>query len=404
MLNFFYWYGAIWSVVGGMYLLGWSDYNVAFSWDIALYFGFTIPASFILGYLTRKNFVYTRVNKDIKRRPTITLAIVAGFIAEFIICHDIPLISIGVTATSIYKDFQGIPLLHVLLISVSLYYIGYLFYLFLSTKRKTIWLEIFLIGLMYVLLFSRNCIVFASFEFIILFLADRRHYDKKRISIRSVFLLLILVAVGLYFFGILGNIRTGLSWNDTWYMNAVGLYNDSYPSFLSDQYKWAYTYITSPLANLNLNAMMDNEQLSAFNYFLTFVPDTIAKRAPGAISIDNSVQLWYLPLNACTGFINARYFGGPLGLFLSYFIESGFLYLLCKIKKSGPRKNMLYVACCVMTFGNFFFNSFQFTGLFYLLLIAFFVPSAFRMRNTHGKKDITLTGFDNGEGEGLKNA
>ena len=376
MVNFFYVYSLTWSVIVFLYILGWSDFNVALSPILVSYFAITIPLSLLLGYVCRDFLSYNRRESYPNRKPTFTIAICIGFILEFVYCRQIPLFSIS-GGSSVYGEFEGIPILHVALIGFSLFYVGYLFHLYLSfQEKKRVLFEIVAIFIMFLLVFSRNCIFFGVVFCALLKIADYKSVSKKKWTLKNWALLVFGILIGLYCFGVLGNIRSGYSWNDTWNIRAVGFYNNSYPPFLSEQYMWTYTYLTSPLANLNLNILLDITDPNLFNYLTSFFPETIAKRLSSAAEIDSSLRLWYDPLNACTGLVNPFHYGGTIGLYLSYVIENSIFLIFCFFKKNDSGRTLVACASCVLTIANFFFNPFLFTGLAFLLLLTAIVPSS----------------------------
>lgn len=382
MLNPFYIYSAIWSIVLLLYSLGWSDFNVPLDPYLTLFFALTIPVSLILGRLFRMKFVYKRMKLYPHRQSGITIALLGGYIVDFAYGQEIPLIAIS-TGTSKYAEFEGIPFFHAFLISFSLFYTGYLIYLYLSfPEKRGLLIEIASMFLMFLLLFSRNCLVFGLMFYVFLKLADLNSASK--LKTKQIVMLALVVLVALYLFGVLGNVRSGYSWNDTLFIRTIGRYNDSYPFFLSEQFMWAYTYITSPLANLNLNIMTDNVHADFLNYLMCYVPEAISKRL--AISQSMDLNYWFEPLNACTGFIDLYYYGGLPGLFLSYGVESLIFFILCSIKNKANTRALICCVCCVMTAANFFFNPFVFTGLSFMLLYAFFLPSQNVLLDTAGKE------------------
>ena len=119
--------------------------------------------------------------------------------------------------------------------------------------------------------------------------------------------------------GIFGNIRSGFGWNDTTYITAIGRYTDAYPTYLNDNIKWTYTYLTSSLANLNYNVSTFAGGGYSLQTLIDFVPETFSKHAL-AQQLDIRYQVTYL--NASTGYIGAYYLGGGIsGLYISYGIQ-----------------------------------------------------------------------------------
>ena len=114
MLNFYYLYGIIWTVVIILYFFGWSDFNKSLDPNLLVFFFVTIYFSFIMGYLRRKKFIYFPCKIEYHKR-TVTKCLLISFIFDFIYSKQIPFISI-ISGKITYIDFNCIQIIHVFMI------------------------------------------------------------------------------------------------------------------------------------------------------------------------------------------------------------------------------------------------------------------------------------------------
>lgn len=363
MLNCYYWFAGIWLIVLSIYSLAWSNFNVALDPQLLGYLLIGSTIAILVGIITSKRNRYVPLDKTLARKPYISIGLFTGFCIEMLHNRSVPLLNIGVFQSSSYGDFQGLPGLHVVLISLGIFYSGYLFYLYLESSRRELLFEISVIQLSFLLVFSRSSIVFSLMFCAIIFLS--KHFsDGKRfldIKITTFLVLVLLVVLVPYIFGILGNARSGVPIFDESYISDVAAESSSYPRFISKQYLWAYSYLTSPLANLNLNIMHGNTNTDLIKFLLSMVPETISKSLTGELSVN--ALLWYEPLNACTGFIEPYYFGGIAGLWISMLVSFVYLLVLQSIHVESPFHTLVCAACCLVIICQFFLNSFSFMGL-----------------------------------------
>ena len=206
MLNFYYMYGLIWSFVIILYLFSWSDFNKRLDTGLLLFFIFTILFSFFMGYIRKNKFKYIPC-KIKTHKHTITVLITLGFMLDFLYSRQIPFISI-ISGQSKYMDFTGIPVLHVFLVAVGQINCFYLFYKYLSfSNKKTkikLLLDMVIIILMYLLLFSRQVLMIIVIGCLIILYSDLRYYNKISINKKRFLIIIFILILFLYLFGVLG--------------------------------------------------------------------------------------------------------------------------------------------------------------------------------------------------------
>ena len=365
MINFYYVYAIVWGLVLLVYSFGWSDFNVPLNAGLLAFLIVTIIISIFLGTITRERFVYRKlVVEDHKRSSTIWVALF--FVLDFLYARQIPLVSIVLTHTANYSDFTGIPTLHVIIVAVGAVYAVYLFQLFLSNKtietKKQYITEFIIIICLFLLMFYRGMLIMIGFCCLISFLVSRSRF---LLNTRNIIIAILVVIIALYLFGILGNIRSGFKWNDVSSISSMGRYNDSYPSFISKQYMWGYSYTTSPLANLNNYIISNSRKFDFNNYIFSFLPDFLTKRALNRTTT-LSRSLYYLSaeyFNASTGYIESYYYGGIVGMYLYYFILVLYAEIICRLLKSSDYQILVIIIFDLLLGFNFFNNTLTYSAL-----------------------------------------
>lgn len=373
MLNPFYWYSAVWTLVFVLYMFDLSGYCIKLGYQTIEFFLFSIIVSLIIGKLTSKQFKYREFKGEARTCKNLTILIIVLGVLNFIYGRDIPLISITL-GSSAYTDFQGIPLVYTIYENLLLLNSSITSYLFVETKNR-IYLRYFAyMVLLMLLMFHKGIIVFCMFLLLNVLTAKVRTTHKK-FSLKTKILILLIIALGCYLNGGLTNIRTGASWNDRTLPMSVCRINDRWPKWLPTQFAWAYTYIVSPLANLNLNIVTNHNNNSITGLIGSILPDAFVKRfMPSTAIPSNEIKMVTTIMNACTGFVESVYFYGIIGLwffFISYFL---IVYLVCKTRCRYQQKySSVYInVLCMMSFVLFFYNPLRTSAislLIYLILI-----------------------------------
>lgn len=321
-MNFCILYAAIWIIELILYSFAWSDLNKPLTAGILILILTTVFISLILGYKFRNTFQFRYIsNNKMKYRRSIITIIVCTYILEFIYCRQIPLFSI-LRGTSEYSTYTGIHAVHVLIVTYACYYSFYSYYLFEASGNRKFLFNTLIIAFLHLLIFSRVSLMILFFEIVIVKIAKHGGLVKI-LNPKKLCLLLIVLMIVLYGFGVLGNLRCGCRWDDSTIISSLGQYNDKYPSFLPSQFKWAYTYITSPLANLNNGIIVNGTKPDISLYFASYVPDFLNKRLfPDYLTlIPDTRVVW--DLNAVSGYYNFYYFGGLVGALFMYLVLVG---------------------------------------------------------------------------------
>lgn len=393
MLNCFYWYTIIWGSVLVLYMFDLSSFNIQLDSGLIFFIISTSLISLVLGYLFRKIFVFNfednfdEKNKKIKKQLRNSLIVLTVlYIFEFLYSREIPIISILITKNSKYGEYYGIPLLHVFIVAITSYYSQKFFYQYICTqkfKKYAIFSYIYTLGL-FLLCYYRSMIIINLFMSGLMYI----NYQKtkiKKFGLKKVIIFTTLISIVLYLYGGIGNLRDGYSWNDNSYIENIGLYK-RFPKFIPKQYMWTYSYLTTPLANLNYNIKNNNVRNELSGFAGELIPETLTKRILQDKRDNIKVLLIRHYFNAVTGYCTSYITYGYFGMYLLYFwltvLTMFSLYLVNKIN-SPRKKTMLYTILIVVYTFMFFYNTLNYVGISLIFWVN--ICSLFGIKN---KKEI----------------
>jgi hypothetical protein len=326
----------------------------------------TILMSFILGQKIKKVFVYEECIK-LKESyvPIIVLGI--GYAIEFA-NETIPLIAI-IKGNINYGDFTGMPILHVVITAGSIFYaIQYFYYALCNSNKRRFYLANYTIIILYILLtFTRSTILFIfSISALMLIAKLKKEHNFSRKQKVGMGFGVVLV---LYAFGGFGNLRQGFGWNDSSYISGAGRFR-FWPSFIPEQFKWAYLYLVTPLANLNYNVKIGNNGFKLNGLLSELLPRTITKRI---IHMDMaSAELVVNHFNVSTGWCGVYIQSGFIGMIILYIYA--LIMGLIGVKLSQSSRNVhlrvpfLSLYCAVIMY-MFFVNTFVSVGFSFVLWV-----------------------------------
>ena len=311
----------------------------------------------------------------------VTYAILIGFVIEFMYHRNIPLLAILTNTNLSYHEF-GIPTFHVILVTFNSFFSIVLFHSLLSkkTNRKNLIILFVLTLIPSILIMNRGMLMMIIMSCIFVYLIK---YENK-INIKKISLLSILLVVGLYFFGVAGNVRVNNTYqtntspfDNSLFLNIGGATEDFRNSIVPKEFFWAYIYISSPLANLQqtIDHYEHEEDLtlsdSAIFGITQLFPDFISKRVVSLYDIEiPNVHQITPELNVSTAFAQSYVILGWVGV--SLFIVLIFIFALFYIillKKINSEYFVVGLAILNTIFiFNAFTNMFSFTGLSFQLI------------------------------------
>ena len=375
MLSFYYWYSIIASIILGLYLLPFSELNTRINPFLLLCILLSIIISYILGRKYKENFAYYDIKYEKNKYeywPLIGIVVLS--IVEFIYAGDIPLISVTIFHNSAYKAFQTIPILHVFISMIALYYSTIYIYKACSYKenRKQNIAAFGIINFIMILFNMRSFLMFSLFIALNILYGKLRSINKVNRS--TIFVLLASVVALLYGFGLYGNGRQGYKMNDSQYIERIGLYTN-WPLLVPKEYMWTYSYVTSPLANINYNIENNNSEYNISGYIYQFLPESISKRLPNYDS-RNKCELQKEYFNVSTGYCESYANMGFVGIIIFWLVIMFFPILLFRYNENiDIRKEYVsYISiysCCVVFM--FFTNMFSYGGTAPALWLSLFI-------------------------------
>ena len=271
-------YSLLWLFILILYSLGWSDINKPLSSDTIIIVLFVSLLSFIISFFVKNpNFSFSKVNSC--SCVVITIGIFFLYILNFAYAGYVPLIGI-LSGSAEYVEFPGIPFVYAFLFTFAFFYFFVVSYYYFSTRKLKYALCSLIILACFLLTYSRSSLVFALCgDLLMIILINFKKIKQssfKKKTLRFTLIIIFLFAIG-FLFGCLGNSRHGSNWNDYSYIEKLG--NFSYfPSFLPKQFMWLYLYLTTPLANFNLNVLNSNFSFNSSGLFCCFIPEFLSKR------------------------------------------------------------------------------------------------------------------------------
>ena len=325
IINPFYLYALGFIFTLCVFSLRWSYiFNVKLGSGLLTFIFVTSFISIILGKLPiviKKNiFKPIRVSRYNKRAFVL---IWIGFILEFLYCRSIPLIDVVVFNTGGYRDFTGIPILHVVLSNINYFWGLYIFIQYLSNKEhKYLKKYILLSYLPYLFLINRGAITQLLLSSIFIYLLYLGHITARKI--------LVFVLGGLAFFilfGAIGNARQANTQEDhTAILKMGGATEEFVDSKNPKLLFWGYLYIASPIANLQTAINYKKSTVPSLEEFINLnidccMPDFISNRIKNYILDDDQTLL------NSNYYLITEIFNAPSVFFLPY-LRCGWLGII----------------------------------------------------------------------------
>ncbi|WP_160674330.1 O-antigen polymerase [Clostridium sp. C8-1-8] len=355
-----------------VYLLGWSNLYPSLTIWTVLFFVLSFAISAFLGIRSHKKgelrYETIEYNKKIKY---ISVLIFLGYIAEFIYAGGAPLLNSKIN----YLEFSGIPTFHIFLFSFTIFYGVYLFHLFLSTKNKIVLVLYLLNYVPALLIVSRGLIIniFLGSLFVFLSMIGIRRLLNKKIIIS----LAVIGIAFLYLFGFFGNYRVSLS-DHTYdkfsskYILDIGGASESFRNnkIIPKPFFWSYIYISSPLANLQLNIDDNNTEINSTNIknFVTreVLPDIVARRLvkEEPFQISDHVKLIKKELIVGTLYMGGFYYLGWIGVILQFIYLMAVIFIYMKLVGKNNKLRIVAISMmCNMVVLSTFSNMIVFAGM-----------------------------------------
>ncbi len=381
MINPFFIFILAFLSVGIMYTFNFSLIYPTLSFSVVFFFVVAFLLMGLIGYWVSKKQMITF--KKVKSNPQmilfISVAVVFIVLVEGVYSHGLPLTNMLLGRDSGYADF-GIPTVHVIVMTFNAFLATYVFHLLLSNFSK-FYLGIFFLNLIpNLLVVNRGMLAMLFMNFIWIFLI----YLGKNIKLRHILALIPIGFLGLYAFGVMGNMRLNASYQtgrtafDTTTFMEIGKATPEFrQSAIPKEFFWSYIYLTSPVANLQKN--IDHQQQEKYTgtrevngfVFNELIPEFIGKRITGPNHYEGRDPLQVTPeLTAVSAFTGSYKWLGWVGmlLYLLYMTFFALLYIVV-LKLLSPHFFVSGIAILNSIFlFSFFANMLAFTGLVFQLV------------------------------------
>ncbi|HEA20195.1 MAG TPA: oligosaccharide repeat unit polymerase [Pricia antarctica] len=365
-----------------VYALDWSGIYPPISFEIKIFFSITFLGFILFGFAVD---CLKLINKTFSKTKTILISRCFYFLLifyglEFLAENDIPLISKILGRQGVrYTEF-GIPVLHGVLISFNSFLIAHSFATYMATKNKKILIYYLLLYVPPLLFISRSIMVIGLLTSFFIFL----HFIEK-IKFWTWVKLTGIILFCLYFFGVVGNLRSGGA-----YIYQESLASDDFmESSIPKEYYWTYLYAAAPLANFQNT--VDKKKVYDYSFkgfiFHENLPQIISKKFGPLFGIEERDLVRIVPwLTVGTAYAKSYSYlewFGPYLLFIFNIIFYLFIILVGVPKTSNYHITTISILSVIILM-NIFGNILVVTGIIfqlaYCILFAFLEGKKFVLR------------------------
>lgn len=365
-----------------VYTLDWSNIYPKLTFEMKMFFGVTFFFFIILGVLIHKLKLIQKTFSQTK------ISLLTGcfyilillYSIEFLYEKDIPLFAKLLGRSGVgYMEF-GIPLLHGILISFNSFLIAHSFATYMSTKNKKILQYNLLLYVPAILFISRSILMLGLLTSFFIYM----HF-VGRVSWRNKIKLGVLAIIVLYFFGVIGNLRSGGEYIYTQSQATEEFMESSIPK----EFYWTYLYVASPLANFQNTVSKSNVEDYDFAGFVFYenLPRIISKNLGEPLQVVKRDLLRIVPwLTVGTTYAKSYSYiewYGPYLLFLSNLFIYLFVIVFLVSRKSSYHITSISILSVIVLL-NIFSNMLIVTGisfqLVYCIIFSFFEGKKFVLK------------------------
>ena len=339
-----------------VYSLGYSDLYPELEQPLVWFLLATCAISAMLACAVGGNansFEYG--HESLRTNLFIFIAIMTVFAVEVIANGGIPiLLLVSGAADFSYLDF-GIPTVHVAFIGFCDFYAVYWFDLYISGRGRTFLVLSLAACSTSLLIVSRGAFIITLIALVIVYVQRRGFNRKLIVSFAACF------GVVLWGFSFVGDLRTGGGVTGESVILTLGEASDRFTeSKVPTALFWPYLYISSPLANLELNVSDRVANDAPALYFsMEWLPDFISKRIVTEEIISESLPLRVKnELTVATMYGRGALLLGWVGMLLSYvyfvLISFAALEILRKSKYFVAASSILSSLALLSIFDNMY--------------------------------------------------
>jgi len=259
-VNPFYLYCIAFTLAILVYLLGWSDLYPKLSLKLILFLVISFIPALLIGFYCQRKDIFFLENAEIPSFPNKALfliIIILGAI-DFLFGGKIPLFNRGLN----YQEF-GVDVIDPIFNTLCIFFSVFFFHTYLQKKERKLLFFIIIILSFQLLLYRRSTIVWIIISSTFLYLLY-----KKKMHLNKIILSAIFILMSAYIFGLFGNKRSNL--DKSYAVNNLSASSEFKNSEINHNYYMTYLYISSPLANLQLN-IDSKERLFEKGDFKSFI-------------------------------------------------------------------------------------------------------------------------------------
>lgn len=363
------------------YQLNWSELSMPISNKLLFFLILNLLLFLVLGRLfnSRKKKAIKKEYGYKKSYFFMSLFIIMGILLEGIVLKGYPLLNSFGLGTIQYIDY-GIPLFHVLLMTVSYFFSVVLFENIIhELNKKQLYISLVVSWIPFILTINRGMLVMMIISYISLYF----QYKNFSLNRKTITIAISGFFLFLYLFGLFGNYRINSDYKqqrsitDSAIIMDVGGATESFKkSFIPKEFFWSYTYITSPLSNLQHNISEHaNKGISEKDNFIDFVkviflPETLSKRMKTTEVTSYQVRS-ELTVGTAYYEVFPRY--GWLGMYIYLAVISVFPFLyLTLLNRFAKEYTKIGVSLLCTIYSLLFFTNFlSYTGLMFQLTFPF---------------------------------
>ncbi|HEU5291310.1 MAG TPA: hypothetical protein VFU05_11735 [Cyclobacteriaceae bacterium] len=370
-----------------LYPLNWSSAYPALKVPLVVFISCTLIAHFVLSkYWSKVKPVTFHKTQPPVNPIHVTIFIYCLWIIDFVYEGSIPLLNILLDKPFNYRLF-GMPGLHVLAVTISSFYTLYLFHAFLS-ERKRVLLALYLTNLSAsILIISRSMLFFILIGSSLLYL-----FTLDKIPFRKLMLALPLLIVVFYLFGVVGNKRSAVedhvAYNPDIFLETGRATENFRESLVPKEFFWAYIYISSPIANLQMNINHHTVPPISMRRVLEYVNneflfESISKRINTMAGINRQKAIIIKhPFNVSTIYSTSyTYIGWPGMITMAIFILALPLLYFKMLSKNNTYSVTAYAILCTMYLFFIYDNTIRLMGWGFLLVYPAIIPFVDRFLN-----------------------
>jgi oligosaccharide repeat unit polymerase len=372
-----------------VYNLGWSTLYPNISNELIIFYITTFSICLVCGYILQKvaPFKYQPI-PEFRYNKFVIAFIFLFFIVDCAYMGFIPLIYFSSGGDYTGSDFSfGIPTVHVIMVTFSLFFSLYVFHQYISNKRKQL-LWLFLLTIVpFVILMQRSNIMYIIIGAVFIFTLS-----QKSIKLKRIIQLVVVALFSIFIFGYLGNLRSAKG-DSTYIPKVSGVTDEFLNGPVPNEFYWGYLYVGSPLGNLQNNINHEQNVKPDLKSLVVyeFIPDFLSKKIIELLSPQRrDFHQLNSFLNVGTIYANSFSYLSWEGLMLMFvylmFIIN--IYYILIAKSSMFRITGLALLFNLIAFANFS-NTIQYSAFSIQLLYPLLCPILFSGKYKINKAQIT---------------